>query len=797
MSAVRAPNSITVNVGLQNNFSQPTTSWVQIGNSPNRYIYYYPSSFTGPQAYARPCSSLCIPRNSLVEALSTRACLGISLINQCCNALGFAQNDVSIFRFGYLISMARNFAQMALAAERDFMQFKQNFENDTFELMNANHAVAISQANVRLMQLRVTEAVDQVISSGFAIQRIRDQELQIEQRLSQMGGFWSSWFGPILGVVAAAAASFFTAGVAGAALAGGKFALGAASLAGGATLTSGAATFTSSKISQQNDEASLRMQLESLRTTEYNAAIQNRNSALNVQLTAQQQARIAGLEAQFAAENANFLSTQFFNPQLWSFLAQEIKKNYRMYLTYGTTLAWLAQRALEFEIGAEPQRQFSDTGFENSNLGVNIIRFDYFKPTLQGLLGADSLLRDIATLENEKIRIEQRKLQITKVISLSATRPFLFAKFLDSGVLPFVTTLEEFDRDYPGHYQRRIKNVRINLFGLVGPEGIKATLTCLGISKVVVKELSDNRSSSQSMPIFVEKILRLQPETVALTSPQTTTGMGQTHLVPESAEILTPFEGHGVAADWVFELPKHSNKINYNTITDIQIVIDYTALNDPVYENEVVKRLPLVGESVRAFSFRMDLPDALFHLIDSPLTPSMVATDDNTTGHYTIVVETADRDFPPNENDRKIKDVVMYVRSKGRNFSQTGRNPGLKIHLVTGSQLKAMNKKESDLSPTIFNRNTLAELPPADQRRSLAPDYLGRWRLDQNGNQNNGVIDKWYIYFPPDENDSFLKRDEDGNYVVDANGNKIFDFSDLEDVIIGLNYSFRYPPIQR
>jgi hypothetical protein len=715
-------------------------------------------------------NELCVPQNLVLDALTRRACLGIYYIDYCFNSLGFPQDDLSTYRFEYLVSMAKNFAQMALAAEKDFIQFKEQFEKDTFELMNASQAVAISQAAVQLALFKINEALGQVATANIGIERVNAQITLTQQRIDELGSDLAI-FGIVLGAVAAAVGSFFTAGAAG-------VAYGAAVAAGAGAATAGAANYMSGI---EENEENLRMQLQLLKTVEYNAAWQNRRNAIDAERSASWQAHITELEAKFAAEKAKFLATEFFNPQLWSFLAREVKKNYRTYMTYGTIAAWLAQRAFEFERGVKPRRRFAASGPDESGSGLNIIRFDYFQPSLQGLLGADSLLRDIATLENEKFLNEERKKWITKVISLASTRPFIFAKFLETGVLPFATTLDEFDHDYPGHYQRRIRNVRINLFALVGQEGIKATLTCSGTSQVVVKEFVEE--NGQITPEFVEKALRRPQESIALTNPQGG-GIGQIPLVPKE-EMLTPFEGQGVATQWIFEMPKHANKIDYNTITDIQILIDYTALDDSFYRDEVLKRLPRRRGALRTFSFRLEFPDALFHLKDSPLPLNMTQTNDTFTGLYTIVLDTRAEDFPPNELNRKLTDAVLYIRSKGQDFST------LKIKLASRSWLIGQNSnwQEADLTQNSF---VDMETPPPNSPDSLMlkPHYIGRRKSAQSG-ITESVTDRWYFFISPDDNPDFLKKD--GNTPVLVNGNKVFDFSEIEDVIFGLNYNYDAP----
>jgi Tc toxin complex TcA C-terminal TcB-binding domain len=718
----------------------------------------------------------CVPKNTVMKALTQRACLGIDHIDYCYNALGFPQGDLSIYRFEYLISLARNFAQMALAAEKDFIQFKEQFEQETVELMNASQGVAIAEAGTRLAQLKVQEALDQIATANLGIVKVNAQITLTQNRINALGSDWSI-FGIVLGGIAVALGSALSAGLVGGAAA----AIGAGIAAGAGAGFSGTGNYMAG---MEENEENLRMQLQLLRTVEYNAAQQNRTNAFHTERTARQQARIAELEAKFMAEKVKLLASDFFNPQLWSFLAREIKKNYRVYLSYGSIAAWLAQRALEFERGVEPQRRFAASGPDASGSGINIIRFDYFQPALQGLLGADNLLRDIAILENEKFLNEQRKLQITKVISLANRHPLAFAQFLETGVLPFTTPLEDFDQDYPGHYQRRIRRVRVNLFGLIGPEGIKATLTCLGSSQVVVRGFVEN-DNKIIIPKFIKKTLRRPLESVALTNPQGG-GIGQIPLAPKE-QMLKPFEGQGVAVQWIFELPNYANAIDYNTITDVQIVIDYSALDDLDYRKEVIKRLPVTRNGIRPYSFCAAFPDTCFNLKDGSRPIGMIETKDGATGAYTLVLETREADFPPNQKNRRLKEVIIYFRSK----DETDYS-GLKLYLT--------NKQRLDDQPNPLNASDLTFQPnppgefvkaetPGQGDYDPKPHYLGKWTQKRLAGTNVlSVANTWYLHIPPSENNKFLKKKNYQEVVV--NGRKVYDFSGVQDVILALHYDF-------
>jgi len=700
-------------------------------------------------------SDLCVPLNPVIDALTRRACLGIYHIDHCFNALGFPQADISCFRFEYLVTMARNFAQMALSAEKDFIQFKTQFEKDTLELMSASQAASISKAGFQLAQLRLNEALDQVTGAYLGIEKVNAQIAAVENRIDELGSGLSVVSAILGGAATAVSSGNLTA-----------------------ALLSTASSGLGYLAGLEENEESLQMQLQVLSTADYNAASLNLMGAMNAQQSARQQALIADLESKFVAEKASLLASEFFNPQLWNLLAREVKKNYRVYLNYGTIAAWLAQRALEFERGMESRRSFASSGMGSTSTSVSIVRFDYFQPSQQGLLGADTLLRDIATLENEKYLNEQRKMRITKVISLANLYPFLFVRFLETGVLPFSTTLEAFDEDYAGHYQRRIQAVRVNLTGLIGQEGIKATLTCLGNSWVVVRQMTEVNGKQKI--VFSSKPLRRAPETVALTNPQGG-GLTKSPLVSKDV-MLNPFEGHGVATRWLFEMPRHANDIDFDTITDVQILIDYTSLMDSAYARAVLERLPRRRHAMRTFSFRLDFPDALFHLKDAPLPLDMVETVDGTTGAYTLMLETRDGDLGHNQVGRKLSQATLYIRSKGQELTS------LKIKVATRSWLTSQNAnwKEADLVPASFYELDTPAVNSPDHV-ALKPHYLGTRKSSQDG-ITQAVIDRWYLYFSPDVNPAFLKT-EGGNPVL-VNGSKVFDFSSIKDAVFGLDYSY-------
>jgi hypothetical protein len=248
--------------------------------------------------------------------------------------------------------------------------------------------------------------------------------------------------------------------------------------------------------------------------------------------------------------------------------------------------------------------------------------------------------------------------------------------------------------------------------------------------------------------------------------------------------MLNPFEGKGVAGQWIFEMLPMSNQVSFATITDVQLVVEYTALSDADYRQQVLKRLPKEGTGVRAFTFCADFSDACFHLKDSTRIIGMLQTSDGQTGAHTLVLQTRASDFPPNQRKRRLKDIIVYCRSKGQTDYST-----LKLYLACKQQLDAHQPnpiKETDLQPVTFKK---AETPPASN--DPKPNYLGRWNSQQllAGGGDVGVVDTWYLYIPPGENAGFVKKDEKNQDVL-IDGHEVYDFSGLQDVIFALYYEY-------
>jgi hypothetical protein len=190
---------------------------------------------------------------------------------------------------------------------------------------------------------------------------------------------------------------------------------------------------------------------------------------------------------------------------------------------------------------------------------------------------------------------------------------------------------------------RLIKRVRTSVVALVPPSrGIRATLLANGVSRVVL-----------GGDTFPTTIVRRSPELVALTSPVGATGLFD--LDPQS-DMLLPFEGMGVDTSWEFQMPRAANPFDFNTIADVQLTVEYTALQSFDYRRRVIDTLNPTVSSERAFSLRDQFSDQ-WYALNNP-DPGL------TTSAVRLCVLPGD--FPPNLDDLRVEQVTLYfVRAPG------------------------------------------------------------------------------------------------------------------------------------
>lgn len=298
---------------------------------------------------------------------------------------------------------------------------------------------------------------------------------------------------------------------------------------------------------------------------------------------------------------AKFLATKFTNADLYDWMGGVLGGVYAYFLQQATSAAALAEAQLRFE-----RQDAVDAAFILSDYWA--VRPDGAQADngakatdRQGLTGSARLLQDIYSLDQYAFDSNKRKLNLSHTFSLATLDAVAFARFRETGVLGFTTPMRHFDESFPGHYLRLIKRVRTSVVALIPPiAGIRATLAASGISRVVGGPDS-----------FQEIVLRRDPERVAFTSPVNATGVFE---LDAQAELLMPFESMGVDTTWEFSMPRAANAFDFNAVADVLVTLDYTALQDDRYRNQVISTLDRRASAERLLSVANDLPDVWYAL---------------------------------------------------------------------------------------------------------------------------------------------------------------------------------------
>lgn len=546
------------------------------------------------------------------------------------------------YRYAVLIERAKQLVAIAQQVEAAFLSTLERLDAEAYSLLRARQDIQLSRSGVRLQDLRFKESSDGVTLAKLQQQRSQIQTAHFRELLDEgnskleLGSlislqlsvlFQKSAAGISLAAAAQAAASLsvvFTSG----SNASSQLASGLTSLAGvfgtRSSILSALASFE-----RRKEEWQLQLSL-----SQQDIRIGNQQIKLaedHLRITGQERF-MAEMQTDHAEATMNFLANKFTNAELFDWMSGILEQVYRYFLQQATAMAKLAETQLAFE-----RQDISPSLIQADYWEVEIAGSSGTPPDRRGLTGSVRLLQDITKLDQFAFETDTRKLQLTKTISLAQLSPAEFQQFRDTGVMEFFTPMEMFDRDFPGHYLRLIKRVRTSVIALIPPtQGIRATLSSSGISRVVAGSGS-----------FEEHIVVREAQSVALSSPNNATGLFELDL---QSELLLPFEGLGVDTNWKLSLPKAANLFDYNTIADVLITLEYTALDSSTYRSQVIERLNPHFSADRAFSLRNQFPDQWYDLHNP----------DQTSTPLTVQFETQREDFPPNLEDLTIEQVLLY-----------------------------------------------------------------------------------------------------------------------------------------
>ncbi|MCB0567471.1 MAG: hypothetical protein H6573_32410 [Lewinellaceae bacterium] len=484
--------------------------------------------------------------NPAIVAQQLSARIGITQIDAGLNYYGYSDYLVPMIRYKSLETIANQFANLAKRAEEDFLSFREKAEQAKAGLLLLNSAIASTALKVQIESHRILQAWDYVNQAKIQLElvnkSIADKKGEIQDHNSFCGqvkdffGGMKDFLGAMPDFVTKPIGEDY------------KVAFGLSKATSGATVGLGVvggmalfgigAMVTMKGMADAADQrmAELR-QLENSAQPMVDAQLDARRQDLAI---AQLQKAVAELEALTTQEILRFTKLKFLNIDTWITLAGYMKAAMKRYINIGTMIGWMAERALSYE----------------QNRDLRIIRLNYFNPRRQGLLGADALLEDLATLEKERITGLQQTNPIKWTISLMRDYPLSFGQLKLKGQCDFMTQNASLDLAFPGFYAHRIIAVHvIPIVPMVDPLP-KGVLYNLGVSNIA--EIDPEKSH-----------VLIRPHDAMTLSEYRLEEDMKIYSLPD--ESLTPFEGSGFETLWRLEFPKSTNQEALKRLSDIQI----------------------------------------------------------------------------------------------------------------------------------------------------------------------------------------------------------------------------------
>lgn len=611
--------------------------------------------------------------NPLIAAVVVEVFQQLTKIQNGLDFWGIWHNSVPIWTFDYLQSVAINFAQLAVSAERDLINFLDRA--DQASLTRQQIVQSLDQANAETQAARLqaqaasTEAAAYGAAVGVAQQRAADATANANEYASKS----AAW------IVHQAQSTQLSGGDDGDAgqlnsLAD-QMMSGSYSLSDGRATLAGAEQLTGARLNREYEVDALKRQ-----STEMNLAVgqaQAELAAANARAAAANAAvTIAQLRASAAQQNLAAFDDQTFTPDVWYRMGDAMRRLYNRYFTMALKVARTMQQAYNFE----------------TDQTLQLIKGDYSTDEVKGLLGADALMADIQSFTYNLISSQSSKPQpVRQTISLANRYPFLFESQLRStGKMSFETRIDDFDLIYPGTYAGRIEAVEVEVQGIVPVTGISGTLTNSGISAYRTPSSLWTNPASNGLKYRVQS-----KETLVLSD---YAARQDTLLIQNDQRMMRVFEGAGLASTWELDLPPAINDLDYGALTDVRITLYYKARFDPSLRDRVEADLatrPGLNARQRGIPLRWIYPDAFFHFQD--------------TGALSITLKAAD--FRTNETKPILTNVGVLVVTDG-----SVPAAGLKLSLGTPANAAVVGTTDAS---GIIGSDTLPAWAPLAQGSAL------------------------------------------------------------------------------
>lgn len=572
-----------------------------------------------------------------------------------------------IFTFDYLQEAARAFTGQAIQAEREYINFQAQAEAEAAARrdLESSLAMATIEATAQSQLAKAAAADADAAAAAVELAKTRATNAKEDREAYEEAGYWQ-YISSSIATAHGAGADWYESEIRELArdMEEGSWSGKAGKLAAAATLLGGQKSYEYQLGRMQN-------QIEEMNATVPIAEAQ-RAAAKSRQRAAELQAQAARQRVALVADALHAFENEVFTPELWTRMAQLMRDISASYQHWAIAAAKLMERAYNFENDSD----------------LKVIRPEYSVPSTGDLLGSDLLMRDIDSFTYHYVaNVTKKESHLKDVISLHTEYPFQFREFLTTGRMTFETSLYDFARRHPGFYGQRLAAVEVEVIGLLPPEGVRGSLRGGVVSRYAQTD-GGEKSRVHSL------------DTLALSE---YTLRGDAYVFRADVRELGLFEGHGTATTWEIDLPRGSNNLDYRLLSDVQLVLYYSARYSDDLRDAVIAAPLQPGEDihVRDFAMRFDFPEVWFSFLRTrqasfTLDPSYL---------------------PRNEEGFRTSSLALaLIAPEGTPLDDVSITVGLP------GQAPVTRKTDATGAVAAENNNSLAD--------AMGGDLLGEWTLE-------------------------------------------------------------------
>jgi hypothetical protein len=328
------------------------------------------------------------------------------------------------------------------------------------------------------------------------------------------------------------------------------------------------ATAQRMQISEEYRRRSEEWQFQSQQAQSEMAAIDKQLAALSIrQQAAQTSLQQAQQEQVNLQTTLNFLTTRFSQASLYNWLNGQLSALYYQAYDAVLSLCLSAQACWQYEMG---------------DITSSFIQIGAWNDSYHGLLVGETLQLNLQQMESAWLSRNQRRLEVTKTLSLKQLLgDSAFSSLVSTGSVAFALSESLFDNDYPGHYLRQIKYVTVSLPTLIGPyQDVRATLTQTGSQTLLKADIAgvkylNGMEGGNDQNVIAN--LRASQQ-IAVSSGMNDSGL---FMLNFGDERYLPFEGTGAVSSWLLAFPRPDSEAQaaiLSALNDVIVQVHYTAV---------------------------------------------------------------------------------------------------------------------------------------------------------------------------------------------------------------------------